>query len=71
MIDQAIHLLTLHLMWKLQQLTNTPEPSADAETQFQETFRVQRDSLLEKLVEYAVGSQSNTMEGVKRAVCQD
>ncbi|KAI6127334.1 hypothetical protein F5141DRAFT_1250508 [Pisolithus sp. B1] len=32
-----------------------------------ETLREQQDSLLERLVEYAVGTQSSTVEGVKRA----
>ncbi|KAI6104669.1 hypothetical protein EV401DRAFT_1893265 [Pisolithus croceorrhizus] len=37
---------------------------------FRKTLREQRDSLLERLVEYAIGTQSSTAEGVKRAVFQ-
>ena len=67
MITQAIHLLTLHLMWKAQALTSNPDPSAD-EIKFRETLREQRTFLLEKVTEYAIGTQSNTIDGVKRAV---
>jgi cohesin complex subunit SA-1/2 len=67
MIDRAIHLLGLHILWKARLLTIVAEPSIEAAS-FSETLREQRDSLLEKLIEYAVGTQSNTVDGVKRAV---
>ena len=67
MIEQALHLLTLHIIWKGKGLVVDPEPSPE-ELRFRETLKEQRESLLEKLVEYAVGTQSNTVEGVKRAV---
>ena len=67
MITQAIHLLTLHIMWKAQALTSNPDPSAD-EVKFRETLREHRAFLLEKVTEYAIGTQSNTIDGVKRAV---
>jgi cohesin complex subunit SA-1/2 len=67
MIDQAIRLLTLHIIWKARLLTAVVDPLPEAAS-FSETLREQRESLLEKLVEYAVGTQSNTADGVKRAV---
>lgn len=67
MIDRALHVLTLQIVWKARGLIGGIEPSTDAE-RLQESLREQRDILLEKLTEYAVGTQSNTIEGVKRAV---
>lgn len=67
MIDQTLQVLYLHVLWKARALTNPKEPSAD-ELAFREKVKGQRDSLLEKLLEFAVGTQSNTAEGVRRAV---
>jgi cohesin complex subunit SA-1/2 len=67
MIDQALNILNLHIIWKAQGLTANNEPSSD-EIGFRETLKEQRDSLLEKVIEYAVGTQSNTADGVKRSV---
>lgn len=71
MIDQALQVLYLHVLWKARALTNPAEPSAD-EVAFRTKLQTQRDALLEKLLEFAVGMQSNTAEGVKRSVsrCQ-
>lgn len=68
MIEQALQVLTLHIIWKGKGLTADVDPSPE-ETRLRETLKDQRQSLLEKLIEYAVGTQSNTVEGVKRAVC--
>lgn len=64
MIDRALNILTMHIYWKTQRLTTDAEPDPEAKRVLAE----QRDSLLEKLTEYAVGTQSNTVEGIKRAV---
>ncbi|KAG6868507.1 hypothetical protein C0993_001847 [Termitomyces sp. T159_Od127] len=66
MIEQALQVLTLHLMWKGKSLTHEAEPTSD-DVRFQEGLVTQREALLEKLVEYAVGTQSNTADNVKRA----
>ena len=66
MIERALQFLTLHIVWKARRLPADAEPPAEEE-QFREKVKEQRDTLLEKLVEYAVGTQSNTIEGVKRA----
>jgi len=67
MIEQGLHLLGLHILWKARSLPDAKDTAVDS-NKLRETLRDQRDSLLEKLVEYAVGAQSNTAEGVKRAV---
>ena len=67
MIDHALNLLTLYVIWKARGLTHTAEPSAE-EAQLRERLKECRDSLLEKLLEFAIGTQSNTADGVKRAV---
>jgi hypothetical protein len=66
MIDQALNLLTLHIIWKARRLSTEVQPSTD-DGRLGESFREQRDALLKRLVEYAVGSQSNPTDGVRRA----
>jgi len=66
MIDQALNVLTLHVIWKARRLPNEIQPSPD-DTRLAESFLEQREILLKRLVEYAVGSQSNTTDGIRRA----
>ncbi|TFK31727.1 hypothetical protein BDQ12DRAFT_93119 [Crucibulum laeve] len=66
MIEQALRVLTLHILWKGKGLTAENDSSPE-EIRYRDELKEQRESLLEKLVEYAVGTQSNTAEGVKRA----
>lgn len=68
MIEQALHVLTLHVIWKGKGLTSDRDPSPE-EIRFKETLVSQREALLEKLIEYAVGTQNNTVDGIKRTVC--
>ncbi|KAJ7757031.1 hypothetical protein B0H16DRAFT_1371104 [Mycena metata] len=68
MITQALEVLSRHLTWKVRRLRlmdEVEEPSPE-DVRFCEKIQEQRDSLLEKCVEYAVGTQSNTSEGVTR-----
>lgn len=67
MVDQALQVLYLHILWKARALTNAPDPSPD-EIAFREKLKEQRGTLLARLREFAVGTQSNTAEGVRRAV---
>ena len=67
MIDHALHLLTLYILWKARGLTHAAEPSSE-EARLREKLTDCRESLLEKLLEFAIGTQSNTADGVKRAV---
>ncbi|KAN0139259.1 hypothetical protein V8E53_002760 [Lactarius tabidus] len=71
MIDQALNVLTLHVIWKARRLPTEVQPSPDDTTRLRETFLEQRGTLLKRLVEYAVGSQSNTTDGVRRAAFQN
>ncbi len=57
----------LHVLWKTKGVPAEDDPTAE-EIRYTEVMKEQRESLIEKLVEYAVGIQSNTVEGVKRAV---
>ena len=68
MIVECLRLLTLHVAWKARGLSLEAEPNQD-ELRYRETLMEQRESLLEKVVEYAVGSRSKPCESVKRAVC--
>ncbi|KAF9559794.1 hypothetical protein CPC08DRAFT_666116 [Agrocybe pediades] len=66
MVEQALQVLTLHVFWKTKGLADH-EDLTQEETRYKEVLVEQRDSLLEKLSEYAIGTESNTVEGVKRA----
>ncbi|KAI0634280.1 hypothetical protein C8Q77DRAFT_1110838 [Trametes polyzona] len=70
MVDRALQVLTLHIMWKARSLPAEAELSPE-EMQLRDKLKEERDSLLEKLVEFAVGTQSNTIEGVRRAAFQN
>ncbi|KAI9060084.1 hypothetical protein FKP32DRAFT_1578832 [Trametes sanguinea] len=70
MVDRALQLLTLHIMWKARGLPAGAELTPE-EIEFRDKLKEQRDALLEKLVEFAVGTQSNTVEGVRRAAFQN
>jgi cohesin complex subunit SA-1/2 len=59
----------LQVLWKTKSLPTEDEPTPE-EIRYKEALNEQRESLLEKLNEYAVETQSNTVEGVRRAVSQ-
>ena len=67
MVEQGLHLLGLHIIWKARSLPDVKDTSPDSD-KFRQALREQRDSLIEKLTDYVVGQQSNTAEVVKRAV---
>ena len=64
--------LMLHVIWKARRfvtLSASGGTEGEAEVEaLRESTREQRDTLLEKLVEYALGTQSNTLLEVRRAV---
>lgn len=68
MVDQALQVLYLHILWKARALPDVSDPTPE-EITFKEKLMEQRDSLLTRLQEFAIGTQSNTAEGVRRAVC--
>ena len=65
MVEKALDVLTLHLMWKAKGLFVAEDSEND---QYKDVLLEQREALIDKLKEYAVGNQSNTAEAVKRAV---
>jgi cohesin complex subunit SA-1/2 len=72
MVEQALHVLSLHVIWKSKDMPRI-QPGKDFtadEQKYRDVLKQQRDSLVEKLFEFAIGTQSNTAEGVKRAVSQ-
>ncbi|KAJ4490347.1 hypothetical protein J3R30DRAFT_3693942 [Lentinula aciculospora] len=70
MLEQSLQLLTLYIMWKSRSLLSIASVNTSAEeTQDRENLISQRDSLVEKLIEYAVGTQvqgNGIVECVKR-----
>ncbi|KAI0356888.1 hypothetical protein OH77DRAFT_1423133 [Trametes cingulata] len=70
MVDRALQVLTLHIMWKARGLPAGAELTPE-EMSFRDKLKEERTILLEKLVEFAVGTQSNTVEGVRRAAFQN
>jgi cohesin complex subunit SA-1/2 len=67
LVERALQALMLHVLWKTKGLPTEDDPTPE-EIRYKEVLKEQREILLEKLNEYAVGTQSNTVEGVKRAV---
>jgi cohesin complex subunit SA-1/2 len=67
MIEECLRLLTLHLAWKSTRLS-TDEGLSEEVVKYRELLEEQRNSVLEKVTEFAVGSDSKPCEGVKRAV---
>ena len=65
MVSETLNLLTMHIIWKTKSLPpqETPEGKEAAQTLLE-----QRTSLVQKSIEFAVGTQSNTAEAVKRVV---
>ncbi|KAI0342546.1 hypothetical protein BDW22DRAFT_1357931 [Trametopsis cervina] len=70
MIDQALHLQTLYIIWKTRGLTTVSDPSP-AELQYRDRLKACRDTLIDRLLEFVVGTQSNTTEGVRRTAFQN
>ncbi|KAF8452670.1 hypothetical protein L210DRAFT_3639153 [Boletus edulis BED1] len=70
MVEQGLYLLGLHIIWKARSLPDVKDTSPDSD-KFRQGLREQRDPLLEKLVDYVVGQQSNTAEVVKLAAFQN
>ncbi|THV05741.1 hypothetical protein K435DRAFT_76786 [Dendrothele bispora CBS 962.96] len=68
MIEQTLQLLTLHIIWKSHHLTSEASPIPE-EIKYRDSLLLQRGALLERLVDYAVGTSevgNGVVEGVKR-----
>lgn len=70
MVSETLSVLTVHVIWKTKTLPPGTNRSPEEE-RLADGLMEQRASVLEKLVEYAVGTNSNTVEGVRRAVSND
>ena len=71
MIEQALQVLTLHIIWKSRALPSSLNPSAE-DKKYLETFLSQRDVLIQRLTEFALGTQeigNGVSDTVKRTVC--
>jgi cohesin complex subunit SA-1/2 len=66
MVEHALYFMMAHVIWRSRGLTRTEEPSPE-EVQYREKLEEQRSILLNKVTEFAIGTQSNTLENVKRA----
>lgn len=66
MVDRALQLLSVHIIWKSHNVIQNAGAMEDSE--LQENLREERDLLLEKLTEYALGTQSNALLSVRRTV---
>lgn len=64
MVD-CVDVLVMHLIWKF---GNMSAQTAVADEEAKEKMKLQRDSLLERLVDYTSGGQTNVLEGVKKTV---
>ncbi|KAJ3840935.1 hypothetical protein F5878DRAFT_43352 [Lentinula raphanica] len=69
MLEQSIQLLTICIMWRIRRLFSTASTHTSDENQLRDNLISQRDSLVDKLIEYAVGTQvqgNGIVESVKR-----
>lgn len=67
MVSETLNLLTMHIIWKTKSLPSQETRTSDDKKAAQ-TLLEQRTALVQKLIEFAVGNQSNTTEAVKRVV---
>ncbi|KAG9082844.1 hypothetical protein FRC07_014077, partial [Ceratobasidium sp. 392] len=69
MMNESLNLLVLYVAWKARLLQTNPIPESERDSAYEELKGV-RDALAGRLTEFAVGTQSNTAEGVKRSAFQ-
>ncbi|KZV96026.1 hypothetical protein EXIGLDRAFT_833952, partial [Exidia glandulosa HHB12029] len=69
LVDHCVHVLATHIMWKARVLLGEKSPSPEDDP-VREALQQQRDTLLEKLTEFAVGQRSKPCERVARAAFQ-
>lgn len=67
MVSETLNLLTMHIIWKMKSIPSQGSRTPD-DKKVAQTLLEQRTALVKKLVEFAVGAQSNTAESVKRVV---
>ncbi|KDN47581.1 hypothetical protein RSAG8_03371, partial [Rhizoctonia solani AG-8 WAC10335] len=69
MMNESLQLLVLYVAWKARHLQSSPMTEGEKDKAYEELKEV-RDALAERLVQFSVGTQSNTAEGVKRSAFQ-
>ena len=67
MVSETLDLLAMHVIWKTKSLPSQGGRTPD-ERKAGQALLEQRTALVQKLIEFAVGTQSNTAEAVKRVV---
>jgi hypothetical protein len=65
MMVDAMDVLAMHLIWRF---NNMSAQVAAADQAAKEKMRIQRDFLLDRLVEFTSSSKSNILEEVKKTV---
>ena len=68
MIVDCVDILAMHIIWRIGYLFSE---AGTNDTAAREDLLSKRESLIEKLTDYAVGPSSSTCEDVKRAVSSD
>ncbi|KIY49777.1 hypothetical protein FISHEDRAFT_40501 [Fistulina hepatica ATCC 64428] len=66
MVEQAMRVLCLHILWKAQGLPAGSDLSA-GEVRYRDALSRQRDTLVERFIDFSLGARSNALESVKRA----
>ncbi|KAF8752143.1 STAG domain [Rhizoctonia solani] len=69
MMNESLQLLVLYVAWKARLLQTSPMAEDDRTKAYEELKEI-RDALTERLVQFSVGTQTNTIEGVKRIAFQ-
>lgn len=68
MIEHALSVLGLHISWQLQTVALETRESGAVEPLTLDSISSRRNALLEKCEEFAVGNETNAVEGVKEMV---
>ncbi|CAE6429916.1 unnamed protein product [Rhizoctonia solani] len=69
MMNESLQLLVLYVAWKARHLQSIPLSDGDKSKAYEELKEI-RDALAERLIQFSVGTQTNTAEGVKRSAFQ-
>ncbi|GAA6003229.1 hypothetical protein JCM10207_001811 [Rhodosporidiobolus poonsookiae] len=66
MVEHALRVLNTHVVWSLQALVLETRQAGSADLPAVLAFKDRRQSLLDKLEDFAVGNDTNAVEGVKQ-----
>jgi hypothetical protein len=68
MIEHALSVLGIHISWQLQTVALESREAGAVEALTLDSIAARRNALLEKCEEFAVGNETNAVEGVKEVV---